>query len=183
MPQRKGGIALSLSFLRHSAPSAMTATIAPLPKCREAPACFDVPWAFEKVVLGPPITNAKNGRYLTDDAVIDFLRDSVAGQRSCNLYSDVFSFAIFALAIPLLCLCHCHCHHVSIQKGDDLEAPDHYAVPQPNCPRIALNGAEQTHITALDACAVVVTSYISIIVTILSLLLPSRGSADPLHVQ
>jgi hypothetical protein len=65
----------------------MTATIAPLPKCREAPACFDVPWAFEKAVLGLSLTNAKNGRYLTYDAVIDFTRDSVARQRSCTLYS------------------------------------------------------------------------------------------------
>jgi hypothetical protein len=65
----------------------MTATIAPLPKCREAPACFDVPWAFEKVVLGPSLTNAKNGRYLTYDAVSDFVFDSVAGQRSCTLRS------------------------------------------------------------------------------------------------
>jgi hypothetical protein len=63
----------SLSPLRvcHSGPSARTATIAPLPKCREAPACFDVPLGFEKVVLGLSLTNAKNGRDLTYDAVIN----------------------------------------------------------------------------------------------------------------
>lgn len=74
----------------------MTATIAPLPKCREAPACFNVPWAFEKVVLGPSLTNAKNGRYLTYDAVINSSRHSVAGQRSCIL----MSFTLPLLRLP-----------------------------------------------------------------------------------
>lgn len=61
----------------YSRPSAMTATIAPLPKCRETPACFFVPLGFEKVELGPSIIyRERKERYtssLTYDGIADFI--------------------------------------------------------------------------------------------------------------
>jgi hypothetical protein len=54
----------------------MTATIAPLPKCRETPAWFFVPSGFEKVELGPMIYRERKKRYtssLTYDGIADFI--------------------------------------------------------------------------------------------------------------
>ena len=95
-----------------SRPSAMTATIAPLPKCRETRACFFVPLGFEKVELGPSmIYRERKKRYgvhssPTYDGIDHrrFHRDS--GYWATLLHFDALNFVIWHDH----CRCDCHCH-------------------------------------------------------------------------